>query len=406
MARFHYKGRSGRGEAVSGLLEGDSADVVASQLFNSGITPIEIVPASAAARDLFPRLSFQKRPEIDDVILFTRQMYALTKAGVPLINGLTSLAESSRSPALASALRDVIETLESGRDLSSAIARHPLIFPPLYISLIRVGENSGRLQESFNLMYDYLQREKHTRKQVTSALRYPMMVLVAITIAIGVLAGFVIPAFAGIFDQLGGNLPLPTRLIMGLSNFVVGWWWLILLAAAVAFTGFVFWKNSERGRYLWDRTRYRLPLVGGIILRASLARFARAFSMTYRSGVPLSQGLTLVARAVDNEYLAERVVQIRNGVERGESLSVTAAAAGVFTPLVLQMLRVGEETGAVDDMLDEVGDYYEREVEYDVANLSAIIEPVMIIALGVMVLVLALGVFLPMWGIFRLALQG
>jgi MSHA biogenesis protein MshG len=405
MPRFQYQGRSARGDSVSGRLDADSADAVASQLFNSGVTPVDIRPAAADARDLLPAFSMAKKPQIDEVLLFTRQMHALTKAGVPLISGLSSLAESTRNPILAAALRDIIETLESGRDFSTALARHPNIFPPLYIALIRVGENSGRMEESFNLMYSYLQREKHTRKQIKAALRYPITVLVAITIAIGILAGFVIPAFSQIFDQLGGNLPLPTRIIMGLSNFVVGWWLLILLAAGAAFAGFVLWKNTDRGRYIWDRTRFRFPLVGGIILRASLARFARAFSMTYKSGVPLSQGLTLVARAVDNEYLGERVVQIRNGVERGESLSATAAAAGLFTPLVLQMLRVGEETGQVDDMLDEVGDFYEGEVDYDVANLSALIEPIMIVALGAMVLVLALGIFLPMWGIFRLALH-
>jgi len=406
MARFQYRGRSGRGDVVTGRLDADSTDAVASQLFNSGVTPIEIVPAVAEARDLLPGFTMQKRAKLDDVILFTRQMFALTKAGVPLINGLASLAESTRSPVLAAALRDIIQTLESGRDLSTALARHTNIFPPLYISLIRVGENSGRLEESFKLMYDYLQREKHTGKQVKAALRYPITVLVAISIAIGVLAGFVIPAFNNIFAQMGASLPLPTRIIMGFSDFVVGYWFLILLGLAAGTGAFVLWKNTERGKYLWDRTRFRLPMVGGIILRASLARFARAFSMTYRSGVPLSQGLTLVSRAVDNEYLAERVVQIRNGVERGESLSVTAAAAGLFTPLVLQMLRVGEETGAVDDMLDEVGDFYEREVDYDIANLSALIEPIMIVALGAMVLVLALGIFLPMWGIFKLALHG
>ncbi len=406
MPRFQYRGRSSRGEAVSGRIDAESAEAVASQLFNSGVTPIDITPAQAEARDLLPAFSLQKKPAVDEVILFTRQMYALTKAGVPLTAGLRSLAGSMRNPVFIAALREIVETLESGRELSVAIARHPNIFPPLYISLIRVGENSGRLEESFSLMYDYLQREKHTRQQIKSALRYPTTVIIAITIAMGVLAGFVIPAFSQIFDQLGGQLPLPTRIIMAFSDFVRGYWFVILLGLAAAGGGFVFWKNTDRGRYLWDRTRFRLPLVGDIILRASLARFARAFSMTYRSGVPLSQGLTLVSRAVDNEFLGEKVVQIRNGVERGETLSATAAAAGLFTPLVLQMLRVGEETGAVDDMLDEVGDYYEREVDYDVANISAIIEPLLIVALGGMVLVIALGVFLPMWGIFRLALHG
>ena len=406
MALFQYRGRGSRGDVVEGRLEAESADAVASQLFNTGITPIEITVVATKARDWLASLRLRQRPAMDDLILFTRQMHAMIKAGVPLIRGLNSLAESSRHPALAAATEDIIDTLESGRDLASSLAGHPQIFSTLYVSIVRVGENSGRLEEAFHMMYVHLQREKHTRQQVKSALRYPAMVLVAITIAIIILTGFVIPTFAGIFDQLEGRLPLPTRILVGISDFVRGWWLALLVLAALGAGGFVLWKNSERGRYLFDRTLFRLPLVGGIILRGSLARFARTFAMTYRSGVPLIQGLTLVSRAVDNEYLGERILQIRNGVERGEALSRTAIAAGLFTPLVIQMLQVGEETGVVDEMLDEVGEFYEREVDYDLANMTAIIEPLLIVALGVMVLILALGVFLPMWEIYRLALRG
>lgn len=406
MAQFQYKGRSGRGDVVSGRIEADTAEAVASQLFNTGITPIEIAAASANRIELGSLFDFRQRPSDDDLILFTRQLYALVKAGVPILRSLGSLAESTRNPALSGALVEVIAAIESGRDLGYALSRHPHIFPSLYVAMVRVGENSGKLDDSLLQMYGHLQREKHTKHQVKSALRYPAMVLVAISIAIGVLTGFVIPAFSSVFDQLGGRLPLPTLIIVAVSNFVRGWWFLILLAVAVGGIAFVLWKNTDRGRYLWHRTLFKLPRIGAIIVRASLARFARAFSMTYRSGVPLITGLTLVSKAVDNDYLGERIIQIRNGVERGESLSRTAKAAGLFTPLVIQMLQVGEETGNVDDMLDEVGEFYEREVDYDIANISAIIEPVLIVAMGVMVMILALGVFMPMWEIYRLALKG
>lgn len=406
MPQFQYKGRSARGEVVTGRLEADTPEQVAGQLFNTGVTPIEIVPASAASVDLRGLFDFRAKPKDDDLILFTRQLYALVKAGVPIIRSLKNLAESTRNPALAGALGEVVLSLESGRDFAYGLSRHPHIFPGLYVALVRVGESSGRLEESLLQLYGHLQREKKTKQQVKSALRYPAMVLVAIMIAMFILTGFVIPAFSAVFDQLQGRLPLPTRMIVAVSDFVRAWWFLLLLAGAVAGGAFVLWKNTDRGRYLWHRTLFRLPRIGGIILRASLARFARAFAMTYRAGVPLIQALTLVSKAVDNDYLGEKVVQIRNGVERGESLSRTAIAAGLFTPLVIQMLQVGEETGNVDEMLDEVGDFYEREVDYDIANISAIIEPVLIVAMGAMVLVLALGVFLPMWEIYRLALKG
>ncbi|HEX5756576.1 MAG TPA: type II secretion system F family protein [Arenimonas sp.] len=405
MPQFQYKGRSARGDVVTGRLEADSAEQVAGQLFNTGVTPIEIGPASAAAIEVKSLFDFRSKPSDDDLILFTRQLYALVKAGVPIIRSLKSLGESTRNPGLSGALTEVVQSLESGRDFGYGLSRHPHIFSSLYVAMVRVGESSGRMEESLMQLYDHLQREKKTAKQVKSALRYPAMVLVAIAIAMLVLTGFVIPAFSAVFDQLQGRLPLPTRIIVAISDFVRGYWYLIALATAIGSVSFMMWKNTERGRYLWHRTLFRIPRLGGIILRASLARFARAFSMTYRAGVPLIQALTLVSKAVDNDFLGEKVLQIRNGVERGESLSRTAIAAGLFTPLVIQMLQVGEETGNVDEMLDEVGDYYEREVDYDIANISAIIEPVLIVAMGGMVLVLALGVFLPMWEIYSLALK-
>ena len=406
MAQFQYRGRSARGEVVTGRMEAESAEQIASQLFNTGVTPIQIEPAPADALDVGKLFDFRPRPKDDDIILFTRQIYSLVRAGVPMIRALKGLCESTRNPVLSGALAQVVQSLESGRDLAYGLSRHGHIFPPIFVALVRVGENTGRLEESLLQLYNHLQREKKTKQQVKSALRYPAMVLVAITIAMLVLTGFVIPAFSSVFDQLQGRLPLPTRIIVAVSDFVRGWWFLLLLGSAAAGTGFILWKNTDRGRYLWHRTLFRLPRLGDLILRASLARFARTFAMTYRAGVPLTQALTLVSKAVDNDFLGEKILQIRNGVERGDSLSRTATSAGLFTPLVIQMLKVGEETGNVDEMLDEVGDFYEREVDYDVANISAIIEPILLVAMGGMVLVLALGVFLPMWEIYRLTLRG
>lgn len=405
MAVFEYKGRTAQGDLVHGRIEADSADAVASQLFNTGITPIDIDAAPARA-DAFAQLRLalgSRPPRHDDILLFTRQMYSLTKAGVPLVRGLVGLRESTRNAVLREAIDRVIESLGAGRDLAASLAAHPRIFSPLYISMIRVGESSGRLDESFDQLYRYLSVEKETRKQVKAALRYPVMVLVTIAAAIGILTVKVIPTFAQVFARFDLELPLFTRMILAFSGFMADWWPAILLVTGATTAGFLLWKKTETGRYRWDRTKLRFPIAGHIILRAALARFSRAFAMAYRSGVPMIQTLSLCARAVDNEFVGARIGDMRNGVERGESVSRTAAATGLFTPLVLQMIGVGEETGALDDMLDETADFYEREVEYDVKNLASLIEPMLTVGIGAMVLILALGVFLPMWDLTRIA---
>ncbi|MDZ7735451.1 MAG: type II secretion system F family protein [Gammaproteobacteria bacterium] len=399
MPHFSYRGRNPRGELVQGSIEAATADTVASQLMNTGVTPIDIAESEddqAEKRDILGR-AFAKRPGLDDLILFSRQMFILMKSGVPITRAMTGLIQSTRNPYMVDALRDVLADIESGHELGSALARHPDIFSTLFVSMVRVGENTGRLEEAFQRISQYLELEKDTRQRVKAALRYPFFVLAAIAVAITIINIFVIPAFADLFARADVDLPWQTRLIMTISDIFVNWWPLMLLGVIGGYFGFRSYIATERGRYWWDKTKLQLPLVGDIIKRAILGRFARAFSMALKSGVPLVQALTVVARSVDNDYIAEDILDMRNGIERGESLTRTAAMSGQFTPLVLQMLAVGEETGEVDRLLAEVADYYEREVDYDIRNLSSTIEPVMIIAIGVMVLILALGVFLPMW---------
>ncbi len=402
MPLFSYKGRNSSGALVTGQIDGGSLDAVASQLFNTGITPIDIQERSQTLDSnlsISELLRKNKSPTLEDLILFSRQMYTLMKAGVPMTKSITGLIQSSRNFKLINALRDILSHLESGRELSSSMARHPGIFSQLYLSMVRVGEESGRLDESFFRISEYLGREKVTRERIKAALRYPAIVMVTIAVAIAIINIWVIPAFATLFESADTALPWQTQLLIQTSDFFVNWWHVLLVGILVAFVGFRSYKETPSGKYQWDKVKLKFPIVGDIIYRATLARFARSFSMGLKSGVPLIQAMTVVSRSVDNEFISEKILDMRNGIERGDSLTRTAGMTRMFTPLVIQMLSVGEETGQVDDMMEEVADYYDREVDYDIQNLSSAIEPVVIIAIGIMVLILALGILLPMWEI-------
>jgi MSHA biogenesis protein MshG len=403
MPLFAYKGRNARGSLIQGEIDAGTIDSVASQLFNIGVTPIDIKEQKAGSDSDISISNYlnRKTPSLDDLILFSRQMYTLMKAGVPMIKSITGLIQSSRNFKIIEALKDIMSNLESGRDLSSSLARHPGIFAPLYISMVKVGEETGRLEESFFRISEYLAREKDTRERIKAALRYPSFVIVAIAIAIAIINIFVIPTFAGLFAKAGVELPWQTRLLMTTSDFFVQWWPMLLVAIIGSIIGSRLYVQTENGRYQWDHYKLKIPLVGDIIYRATLSRFARSFAMGLKSGVPLIQAMTVVSRSVDNEFISDKILGMRNGIERGESLTRTASLTRMFPPLVLQMLSVGEETGKVDDMMEEVAEYYDREVDYDIKNLSASIEPILIVAIGIMVLILALGVFLPMWDLAK-----
>ncbi|MEO8465893.1 MAG: type II secretion system F family protein [Gammaproteobacteria bacterium] len=399
MPAFRYNGRTTRGEAVAGSLESESAETLATHLFARGITPIDIKPI-VVTRDVLGEL-WQRlgggRPTITDLILFSRQMYSISKAGVPLLRGMQSIAASTANPVMRATLQGVIESLQGGRDLTFAFGRFPDVFTKFYLSVIKVGESSGTLEKAFLRMYEFLGMQKRVRDKVKAALRYPATVVVAIAIAMGVITMFVLPKFAPIFASLGDNLPWATRVLLGVSTFTLQYWYLVISAGVAVIVAFRMWVSDPAGRYTWDKLKLRTPVVGGIVRRASLAQICRSFALTLEAGVPMIQSLSTIARATGNEYLTERVFALRDGVERGEGLYRTAQTVDLFTPLALQMIAIGEETGALDEMLGEVAEFYEREVDYELENLSAAIEPILIVGVGGMVLVLALGVFLPLW---------
>lgn len=419
MPQYEYSGRDNTGALISGSIVAPSADDVAAQLFGDRITPIEISETKANKKEkeaskkgVERKLYLGKdatrverinaflsgnKVEADELIMFSRQMYSLIKAGLPLDRAIKGLEASLKNPVFKHVLRDVIASLESGTSLASALGQYPKIFSELFLSLVHVGENTGRLELAFLEIGKYLELEKNTKKKVKSATRYPIFVLVAMAAALAVITVFVIPVFSDAFDSFGAELPWQTKVLIDTSNFVVNYWPLMLLVFFGSIAGFVSYTNSERGRVVWDRKKLDIPIFGDVLERIALGRFARSFSIVMNAGLPIVQGLIVVSGAVGNAYIAKNVLKMKEGVERGESLHITATNTNMFSPLVLQMISVGEETGMVDELLAEVADFYDAEVEYDIDKLGASIEPILIVFIAALVLILALGVFLPIW---------
>lgn len=401
MSQFKFTGRDAQGTKVSGSRESASADSLASELLAERITPLTIdEQAQVADSDVLAQLKERlrrKRVDLEELIIFCRQMYSLNKAGVPIIRAIGGLAESHRNPYFREVLLDVRSHLEGGQGMAVALNGHPKVFNTLFISMISVGENTGQLDQAFRQLSVYLELERETRKRIKQATRYPLFVLLAMAVALVVINLFVIPAFSKVFAQFKAELPWATQVLIGTSQFFQDFWWLLALLFGASLYGFFKWIETDAGALKWDQIKLRLPIVGGIFERIALARFTRTFAMMYRAGVPLLQTLSINSASVGNRYIGQAILAMREGIERGEALTRTASASGLFTPLVLQMMAVGEETGALDDLFVEVADFYEQEVDYDLKQLADAIEPILIVAMGIMVLVLALGVFLPMW---------
>ncbi|TDP81709.1 MSHA biogenesis protein MshG [Aquabacterium commune] len=420
MGRFVYKARGPYGQ-VEGVQEAATTAQVAAILKSKGLIPVKISADAATAAALASNLGvggsmvdlggkqgiqlFAPKVERSDVMLFSRQIHTLLKAGVPILRALAGLQETTTNPAMKAVILDLRRSLESGVDLATSVATHPKIFDSFYVAMIKVGEASGQIDQVFMRLYKHLDFEQFMKQQVKSALRYPSFVIMAMVGAITVINVMVVPAFEGVFKSLGANLPVPTKILIASSNLTLNYgWWLLGGAVAGAFL-FKQWIASVEGRMVWDRLLINMPLVGPIVTQAALSRFARAFSLSLRSGVPLERALTSVAQTADNKYISARIDGMREAITRGDSLTRAAVATGVFTPMVLQMLAIGEETGMLDELLDEIGEVYGSEVEYSLKTLAQQIEPILVIFLGAIVLLLALGVFMPMWEMGRATIK-
>ena len=403
MAVFSYRGRGSKGELLRGQLEAVSSDAASDALIRQGIIPLDIRERPAQAFNLDLKSVFKRPVPLDVLVIFCRQLYSLTKAGVPLLRAIRGLSQSANHPQLKAALESVVVELTNGKSLSAAMKMHPQVFSGLFVSMISVGENTGRLDTLLLQLALYYEQEVETRRRIQSAMRYPTFVISAILLAMAVLNIKVIPQFSSMFSRFGVDLPLPTRILIGTSNVFVHYWPLMLAGLVASWLGLRLWRQTPKGGERWDQWRLKAPIVGDIINRAQLSRFSRTFSLMVRAGVPLNQAIQMSAEALGNRYLETRLIAMKQGIEGGNSIANTASQSEVFTPLVLQMIAVGEETGQVDELLLEAADFYDREVDYDLKTLTAKIEPLLLLVVAGMVLLLALGIFLPMWGLLDVA---
>lgn len=404
---YEWRGRNARGEAVQGQMEASTESGVADQLMAIGVAPVQIAVTAAllvATKSSVGLARFrQKRIVVEDVLVFSRQMYTLNKAGIPIFKAFAGMEASASKPAMIELLQDIRASLDQGRDLSTALARHPKVFSPFYVSMVQIGELTGRLSEVFLHLYEHIEFERDVRERIKQAVRYPVFVMIALAIAVAVLTVFVIPVFAKVFESFNAQLPLLTRGLLAFSGLMVTWWPALLMGGVGGGALVRRYVRTPTGRYRWDALQLRLPIIGDILLKGALARFARSFALATQSSVPLVQALTVVALTVDNVFIGRRIEQMRDGIESGGSISRCAAATGVFTPMVLQMMSIGEETGEFDSLMFEISRMYEQQTDYSIKGLAAATEPILLVVVAGLVLLFALGVFLPLWSLGQAA---
>ena len=405
MQLYSYKAKDSKGVLVKGQLEASNQAGVADSLIKRQFIPISISLVETKNNiKIFDNL-FVEKITLDDMIMFSRQMYSLLKAGIPIIRAMIGLADTTQNKEFKNVLMEVTRQLEQGRDLSSAMAIHNEVFSRLTVSMVMVGEGSGRLEDAFYQLAIYFEKEQETRKRIKAAMRYPTFVILALVGAMIILNIFVIPTFASMFAKFDAELPLMTQILIGTSHFFVNYWWLLLVMGIGSVLAWKRYLNTDAGRFNWDQYKLKIPFIGDILKRTLLARYSQSLAMVLRSGVPMTTGLSLTAHAVDNSYMEKAIITMRQDIEKGDSLLRASKSSELFSQLVLQMVAVGEETGRVDELLQEAADYYEREVDYDLRSLTAKIKPILTVFVAIMVLILALGIFMPMWNMMS-AIKG
>ena len=404
MAIYKWRGRNARGEAVESQLEAISEDDVLKQLSVMGVIPLHIVIAAAKTDNSIVNwlVRHNQKPLVtEDVLMFSRQMYTLSKANIPIIRALTGLKASATKPAMVDMIDNITTNLERGTSLSVAMEKYTHVLGAFYIAMIKTGEMTGRLTEVFFRLNKYIAFQDDVRQRIKQATRYPMFVILTMVLAMVIINIFVIPGFANVYAGFDAELPGVTLGLLASSKWVLHWWPWLLGFFIGAWLLLRIYIRTAGGRYYWDALKIRLPIIGDIILKATLARFAQSLALSLGSNVPLLQSLAIVGKTTDNAFIGRYIMQMRDGIERGQSIMQCATNTGIFTPMVLEMIAVGEETGELVDLLVEIADMYDRETDYSIKGLTSAIEPILVIFMGGLVLILALGVYLPMWDLSR-----
>jgi len=397
---YNYRVRDGQGKLVSGTLAGDSEALVLTRLREMGYVPIKVEQKrEGMGREITLRPGHVKRK---DLAIFTRQFATMVNSGLPILRAMTILANQTESKALSKAVADVRVDVEQGSSLSAALAKHPKAFNNLYVAMVRSGETGGVLDAVLLRLADQIEREVELRQTIRSAMTYPVVVVIFVTLILMAMLLFIVPQFQNIYTQLGGTLPIPTRILLAVSNGVRHLWWLVILATIGAVFAFKRYKKTAKGRARIDALKLKVPIFGPLFHKVALSRFSSTLSVLLRSGVPILQSLDIVSETVNNDVLSKAVGDVQTSVKEGESIARPLGSHAVFPPMVVQMLAVGEETGAVDTMLEKVAQFYDSEVKASVDALTSIIEPVLIAIVGACVGMAVIALYLPMFNLINL----
>ncbi len=401
MATFAYRARNRQGEILQDQIEGADTMAVASELRQQGLLVIDIKEQGVAQRDILEPF---KKVKLGDLVVFTRQFATMINAGLPIVRALYILSEQTENQKLKEVVVQVRKDVEAGLALSEALEKHPKVFSRLYVEMVRAGEIGGILDGVLLRVADQLENDQELRRKVKSAMTYPTIVLILAVLAASFMLIFIVPVFARMFEDLGGTLPLPTRVAMGISDVLTSIFGLFLYAALIGgVIAFLRWKNTESGRKVWGRISLKLPVkIGDVIQKVALARFARTLGTLSAAGVPILQAIEITATSSGNWVMENALLKSRDAIREGIPIHKPLEGEPVFPPMVTRMIAVGDETGDMDGMLGKIAEFYESEVDATVKALTSIIEPIMIVVVGGIVGGIIVAMYLPMFRIFEL----
>ena len=402
MPTFEYAARSTDGSVINGTADAADQGTLVRMLREKGLTPTAVRVGTGAAARQKKRRGKGGRVRLDDMVVFSQQMAVMIRAGLPLIEVLDILGEQTERRSLSNVVKEVERDVEAGSSLTEAMAKHPNVFNQFFLSMVRAGEASGMLDSILDQVATYMERMASLQRKIKSAIMYPAVVtLVAVGITIFLLVR-VVPVFEDIFDGLGGDLPLPTMVTLEVSKVLQQQWWLILLVLFGIMVFFYNWRKTKSGRFTTDRFLLTMPIFGPLILKSSVAKFCRTLGTLIRSGVNILYALEITAKTANNAVIEAAVMKTRASIQAGESLTKPLAESEIFPPMVTRMIDVGEKTGALEGMLVKIADFYEDQVNAMVAGLTSLIEPLLIVFLGVVVGFIVISMFMPMFKMIEL----